>query len=149
MRCPERQVPSRYGHECVIVSPLCDSYDRITGDCLSCKNKYEVVRDGKCLQLISLTSCKDRERLGFGPCVGVETNCKTLNLITGNCDQCDANYYLDYTGRCVLKGQCGNRQWEANGECLDYPRNCLRVDSVGLCTECINANFRIITGMCV
>ena len=73
----------------------------------------------------ALAGCKAREKLGYGPCVGVEINCKTLNLVTGECDACDDGYSIDYTGHCAKKSICGANQWSVNGDCLGVPDNCV------------------------
>ena len=148
--CPDGQVPSGYGIFCVNISPLCDSYDSISGDCLSCKQKGYAVREGRCVQIGSgLAGCAEREALGFGPCVGADLNCQTFNLVTGNCDECKTGFFLDFTGHCVLSAKCGAGQWSVNGECLAFPDNCLTVDGVGLCTLCVNDNYRLQQGQCV
>ena len=149
--CPPRQVPSRFGLFCVDVSPLCKDFDPLTGDCLSCNIAGEVVRNGKCVQPNSaLAGCKAREQLGFGPCLGVEINCKTLNLVTGECDECDEGFFKDFTGRCAKKSTCGPNQWSVNGDCLGTPDNCARVDqNTGLCISCLGRDFRLQQGQCV
>lgn len=97
----------------------------------------------------ALAGCTEREVLGFGPCIGADLNCHTFNLITGNCDECNTGYYLDFTGHCVLSAKCGAGQWSINGECLAFPDNCLQVDNAGLCTQCVNSNYRLQQGQCV
>lgn len=148
--CPDGQVPSGYGIFCVDASPLCGTYDSISGDCLSCKDQGYTVRDGQCVQIsLGLAGCSEREALGFGPCIGADLNCKTFDLITGNCDECSSGFYLDFTGHCVASASCGVAQWSVNGECIGVPDNCLNVDNVGLCTQCVNGNYRLQQGQCV
>ena len=102
--CPDRQVPSTYGLFCITVSPQCASYDRLTGDCLSCGNGDATIVGGECIQYTSpLTGCKERERLGFGACVNPQQNCAQYNLVSGNCVACVPGYFKDYTGRCTIK----------------------------------------------
>jgi hypothetical protein len=148
--CPEGQVPSKYGIFCVSVSSLCATYDSLTGGCLSCKQNNHAVRDGKCVQISSpLAGCKEREAFGYGPCVGAEIDCHTFNLQTGNCDQCKEGFYLNYAGLCQRNVPCGANQYSVNGECLGFPDNCLSVDSLGLCTSCVSADYRLQQGQCV
>jgi hypothetical protein len=148
--CPEGQVPSKYGIFCVSVSSLCATYDSLTGGCLSCKNSNHAIRSGQCVQISSpLAGCKERENLGFGPCVGADIDCKTFNLQKGNCDVCKDGFYLDYTGHCKKSKTCGGNQWSVNGECLGFPENCLSVDSNGLCTACVSKEYRVQQGQCV
>jgi hypothetical protein len=142
--CPTGQVPSKFAIFCVNISPLCDSYDNITGDCLSCKNSGYAARNGSCVQISSaLAGCQERQSLGFGACIGADLNCKIFNLITNDCDQCNDGFYLDYTGHCVLGASCGANQWSVNGECIGFPDNCLKVDKLGFCTLCVNSNYRL------
>lgn len=132
------------------VSSLCAAYDSLTGACLSCKESNHAVRNGRCVQLSSpLAGCQERQSLGFGPCVGADVDCKTFNLQTGNCDECKDGFYLDYRGLCAKDVPCGNRQWSVNGECLGFPENCIAVDSLGLCTACVSADYRLQQGQCV
>jgi len=57
--CPPRQAASGQDNLCKDVSILCDTYDDITGDCLTCKDREHTVRDGVCLQLVSpLAGCQ-------------------------------------------------------------------------------------------
>jgi hypothetical protein len=148
--CPAGQVPSKYGIFCVNVSALCATFDALSGDCLSCANSNHAVRNGKCEQIGSpLAGCQERQALGFGPCVGADLNCQAFNLVTGDCDTCSSGFYLDYTGHCASSSSCGFGQWSVNGECLNLPDNCLTVDSIGLCTQCISTDFRVEQGQCV
>jgi len=127
------------------VSPLCASYDSITGKCLTCvKSDYTVDSNGACLQISSpLAGCAERERLGFGKCVGANENCKLFNLITLDCITCADGYYIDYRGVCAVKPTCSSNQWNANNICLVFPDNCVAVDELGLCTRCSSADFRL------
>ena len=69
--CPPRKVPSIYGDGCVDVSPLCGDYDLLSGNCLNCKDEDHTPINGVCLGFTSpLVGCQERQRLGFGPCVG-------------------------------------------------------------------------------
>lgn len=132
------------------VSPLCDQYDTTTGHCITCKSSFYSVRNGECVQVISpLAGCQERQNMGFGECANVTLNCKTFNLVTGDCDACNPGYYIDYTGVCVENVVCGSNQWSVNGECLGMPDNCVSVNALGFCTSCINGSYRIIDGQCV
>lgn len=143
-------MPSNYGIFCVDVSPLCADYDSITGDCLSCKNAGYAVREGKCLQINSpLAGCAEREALGFGECVGADVFCNTFDLISGDCEECNSGYYLDYSGHCVKEAVCGAGQVSINGECLSLPENCVKANKLGLCSACATPDFRVIQGQCV
>jgi hypothetical protein len=42
----------------------------------------------------------ERQKLGYGECVGAEYFCKIFDLVSLNCNQCYDGYYLDYTGKC-------------------------------------------------
>lgn len=58
IQCPSRKVPSIDGLSCVSVSDLCDSYDPISGGCLSCRDAGTTVSGGQCLQVTSpLAGC--------------------------------------------------------------------------------------------
>lgn len=117
---------------------------------MSCSLPGYTVVNGKCLQSISsLAGCAERQQLGFGACFNASINCQVYNLISGNCDKCASRYFLDYTGRCSEQANCSTGYWSVNGACLRFPYNCLRVDEVGLCVECINSNYRIMLGQCV
>lgn len=149
--CPERQVPSTYGIFCIDVSILCNDYDRLTGDCLSCRDASASVINGECKQVVSpLAGCAERQRLGFGECVNPQLNCQRYNLQTRNCEQCMSGYYLDYTGRCLLTGStvCEADEIVIQGICHQRPSNCLVVDSIGLCQTC-QPNYRNIYGQCI
>lgn len=148
--CPEGQVPSKYGIFCTNVSPLCRTYDILSGDCLSCKNPNHSVRNGQCLQIVNgLAGCQERQKLGYGECVNPDANCKTFDLVSNNCVECESNYFIDFTGRCALKAKCGTNQWSVNGDCLGIPDNCLKVNDLGLCVLCVNTDYRLQQGQCV
>lgn len=151
--CPPNQVPSRYGPFCVAVSAACNIYDTVSGKCLSCKEPTAVVTaNGDCAVVISpLAGCMDRQKLGYGPCVGAQNNCKTYNLLTGNCDLCNDGFILDYQGLCTLVVKCQDpRTWNVNNECLPIPVNCLAVDQkTGFCTRCVSGDYTIQSGICV
>lgn len=133
------------------MSPLCATYDPLTGDCLSCKNKDEIVVSGACLQVTSpLAGCKAREQLGYGPCLEADKNCESYNIQTGNCEKCISGWNLDYTGRCTLQDAvCQAGEVSIQGICMQKPQNCARVDSNGLCFVCNTGEYRIINGQCV
>mgnify|MGYP002143940202 CR=1 FL=1 len=118
--CPRGQAPSRFGLFCVDVSPLCATFDPLDGACLSCKEPNQrVAPDGKCVQVVSpLAGCTERQKLGFGRCIEPEKDCKAYNLITGNCDECEEGFYLDYSGHCAKAPVCGASQWSVGGECI-------------------------------
>ena len=102
--CPPREVPSSYGFFCIKISPLCDKYDKLTGDCLSCKDKDATVVNGKCRKVVNpLAGCQERQRLGYGPCSNALLNCQLYDLVTKNCVQCVSKYYPDYKGECTLQ----------------------------------------------
>jgi hypothetical protein len=69
--------------------------------------------------------------------------------VTGNCDQCADNYSIDYSGHCSQVQSCGSGLWSVNGECLQYPLNCSKVDSKGFCTQCIDQSYQLMQGQCV
>ena len=91
--CPDRQAPSGLNGECISVSPLCKDYDKITGICITCNVAGYVPTVDGCKQRTSpLASCRGRQALGFGKCVGAEVNCKDYNLFTLECDKCEAGF---------------------------------------------------------
>jgi hypothetical protein len=49
-------------------------------------------------------------------------------LLTGNCDESENGFYLDYSGHCRQSPSCGPSQWSVNGECIGYPENCLVIN---------------------
>jgi hypothetical protein len=102
--CPTGQVPSKYGFFCIAVSPLCGNYDQLTGNCLTCAQADYIVSNGACVQTTSpIAGCAERQALGYGPCVNAQANCQSYNLVTGNCDQCVAGWFKDFTGVCSLQ----------------------------------------------
>lgn len=108
------------------------------------------MRNGQCLQIVNgLAGCQERQKLGYGPCVNPDRNCKTFDLVSNNCVECEANYYIDFTGRCSLKAKCASNQWSVNGDCLGIPDNCLKVDDLGLCVVCVTTDYRLQQGQCV
>lgn len=151
IECPPGQVPSVYGVFCINVSPLCDNYDTLTGDCLSCKQKDQIISNGQCIQTTSpLAGCAQRQALGYGPCVDAEVNCQNYNIQTGNCDECQPNFFKDFTGRCTLENKpCQSDEISIQGICVQKPANCDKVDNLGLCSRCMGLNYRIINGQCV
>jgi hypothetical protein len=147
--CPPRQVPSEFDFFCVQVSDLCATFDELTGDCLTCKDQGYTIQGGKCLQAQPLAGCKEREQLGFGPCVNASQNCAQYSLVTGDCQQCLSGWYFDYTGRCMLQNQaCQADEVSIQGICMRRPNNCAQVDATnGLCAQC-NPNYRLNNGQC-
>ena len=95
-----------------------------------------------------LASCRGRQALGFGECIGAEINCQDYNLITLECDFCIEGYEKMYTGLCEKKRQCGQRQLSLNGICINYPDNCVDVDGFGFCIDCL-PGYDEVQGQCV
>ena len=95
------------GNWCVRVSPLCDKYDSLSGDCLSCKDQGYTVDNGVCKQFtLPLAGCQERQRLGYGPCVGAEIYCKLFNLVSLNCVECLPGFFMNFQGVCQQNPSC-------------------------------------------
>ena len=143
MPCPTaRQV--RRGGYCIDVSPLCDHFNNITGDCLNCTNPSHTVVNGTCSQTTSpLAGCQERQRLGYGPCVGPEWFCQYFNLVTMNCVECIAGYFMNFQGVCQVKTACKPGEWNDKGFCRALPPNCRSVDAQGQCTSCTDQIYTV------
>ena len=149
--CPPGKVPAGVLDLCRDVSPLCATYDDITGDCLTCQDSAHTVVDGACRQIASpLAGCLGRQRFGFGACLNSDINCKIYNLGGLQCIECFPDFYISYRGICAPNAVCGRGQQSINGQCILLPDNCLAGDAnTGFCTRCANEEFQIIYGQCV
>lgn len=84
---------------CVLVNPLCRSFNNVNGLCLSCYNGYNL-NNGSCLS-------------GSG---AVDPNCQTFT--NGTCSQCYGGYYYKRsTLSCLLNSKnCSN--YDGDGNCI-------------------------------
>lgn len=149
--CKDRQYSG--SGSCVDVSPLCDTFDLIYGNCLTCVFSYYLQADGSCLQVLtsqlgsnkakpssSNSDCADGYYLRQGTCVQVSPTCGTYDSNTGQCTTCiSSSYYLNETnGACVLISSiCGYRTYFSNGDCLPVSNLCDQFDTTnGNCLTC-------------
>jgi hypothetical protein len=155
--CGKRQSSST--GTCVDVSPLCNSFDSIFGNCLTCIYGYFLQADGGCLQgipnqagVMTTSSCPNGYYMRRGTCVVVNPLCLTFDVNSGFCTSClDSTYFLNTAGACILISEfCGYRTYFSNGNCLPVSNLCDTYDpSTGYCLTCRDNTILTGSGTCV
>lgn len=143
--CSDRQY-YRFG-SCFDVSPLCGTFNKITGDCTSCSNPTYIVRSGLCIPDPSIVTCGSRQYKVNNRCIDVSSLCGQFNPNNGNCITCSIPDYEVQGGNCVRKQiveppkiTClGNQYLSPTTKlCKDIPPNCPSFDatteSCAVCT---------------
>lgn len=147
--CPTRYVPNDYG-KCFKVSDLCDVFDA-RGNCLACIPTHVLQDSGVCLQSEKPNPCPSRQYLGEDNfCHEVSPFCEIYAKEGGECTKCYTNYYLMYTGECVVQTQCKSRQVLINNDCHDVSPTCGNYDrTTGKCLNCASEEYELYYGLCI
>lgn len=155
--CGKRQSSST--GNCADVSPFCDTFDPIFGNCLTCIYNYFLQNDRTCLQSIpaqagvmTTNSCPDGYYIRQGTCVVVNPLCLTYDVNSGFCTSClDTSYFLNNAGACILISEfCGYRTYFSNGNCLPVSNLCDTYDATsGYCLTCRDSTILTDKGTCV
>ncbi len=132
------------------VSDLCDQFDA-RGVCSACIPTHSLQSNGVCLQIEKPHQCPPRQYLGQDNfCHEVNEFCSIFNRETGACTECVSNYFLMYTGECVLRKQCKSRQVLINNDCHDVSPTCGNFDrSTGKCLNCASEEYELYYGLCI
>ncbi|XP_031505768.1 uncharacterized protein LOC116268101 [Nymphaea colorata] len=130
--CKVRFVLNLYNFSCQPVPKECLTYNSATGDCLSCAQGFNLFQiwclgrfnqtDPNCIiKDINnyCTTCQQQFYQSQGRCFPLNTQCKTANIIGGDCLSCYSGYIV-IDGACVLLSQ--------QPSCLqyDFQSNCVR-----------------------
>ncbi len=76
--------------------------------------------------------------------------CEIFDKETGTCTECISNYFLMYTGECVLRKQCKARQVLINNDCHDVSPTCGNFDRrTGKCLNCASEEYELYYGLCI
>lgn len=155
--CGKRQSSST--GSCVDVSPFCNTFDPIFGNCLTCIDNYFLQTDGSCLQslpsqagVMTSNSCPNGYYMRQGTCVVINPLCLTYDVNSGLCTSClNTTYFLNKAGACILISDfCGYRMYFSNGNCLPVSDLCDTYDSTsGFCLTCRDSTILTDNGTCV
>lgn len=118
---------------------------------MACIPTHALQLDGVCLQIEKPYPCPARKYLGDDNfCHEVSELCEIYNKDTGACTKCVNNYFLMYTGECVLQRQCKSRQVLINNDCHDVSPTCGNYDSTnGKCLNCASEDYELYYGLCI
>lgn len=83
--CGARQV--KINNVCINVNPLCDSFNLLTGGCITCVANYQLSGNGDCI-IIPIPTCLANEYLVGRTCVKIPDSCPDFNKDTGTCRSC-------------------------------------------------------------
>jgi hypothetical protein len=146
-------------NSCLDVSPLCNTFDAVYGNCLTCIQSYYLQADGTCLQsvpsqngVVATNNCPDGYYSRQGTCVQVNPLCRTYSITTGVCTTClDTTYFLNSVGACILiSDYCGYRTYFSQGKCLPVSVLCDTYDSTtGFCLTCRDSTILTGAGTCI
>lgn len=163
--CKDRQFSA--SGNCVNVSPFCQTYDSIYGNCLTCIQFYFLQTDGSCVQGISSQigssqkstnsnsniDCPDGYYSRSGTCVQVSPTCGTYDSTNGRCTTCvDDSYFLNKTtGACLLLSSlCGYRNYFNGNTCQKVSDLCDQFSTTtGECLSCRDNALLSDNGKCV
>jgi hypothetical protein len=100
--------------KCAQASPLCKTFDKKNGNCLSCYNGYTILngaciisqtQDPNCKKTNTQNDCLDCYH-GYivikGKCIAQNPLCKGLDKNTGGCTSCWPGYTLTPDANCSL-----------------------------------------------
>jgi hypothetical protein len=146
---------------CAEASPLCNTFDPINGNCLTCINGYLLLPDGNCYQTLGNSAapttpsdCHQGYYMLGSSCVPVSALCGNYNQSTGACTTCQdtVNYYLS-NGVCYnISTFCANspRTYFSNGQCVPVSSLCDQFNpATGACYSCQdNTQLNPSTGQC-
>jgi hypothetical protein len=160
--------PRQYNGEgyCFNVDAQCQDFDKVEGNCFTCKDSTYVVFNGKCMQTVDgYTGGQSGQGLNCPPryypnpkkdgCLKVSDQCDTYVASTGECTAClnSTDYQLS-NGVCVsLRSYCAGtpRTYFSNGQCLSVSPTCGDYNaSNGRCLTCSdNTLYNSATGQCL
>lgn len=118
---------------------------------MGCIPSHVLQDNGVCLQAEKPNPCPARQYLGDDNlCHEVDVKCEIYNKDGGKCTKCINNFYLMYTGECVLQVQCKSRQVNINNECHDVSPTCGNYDrTTGKCLNCVSDSYELYYGLCI
>lgn len=138
--CQDRYYFSSLTRTCQEVSMFCDTYDKGTGYCLTCKQGLTIFRGG-CLYL---TPCARNEyRSQEGLCVQADPSCEEADQSTGTCKTCLPGYELNTGGIC-----CYSQNYLLTPKCKAVlAENCVQQRAVILNCERCASGYMLINGV--
>lgn len=134
---------------CVAVPAQCQTYNMMTGKCITCIANYELYSQGNqteyCVQMPNATDpnclvtdlnsfcirCKVGYYINNGVCYIANTMCKTFDLIGGQCLTCYDGYTLEQSNCVSLTNQA----------------TCLTYNFQNTCISCVNGYY-VVNGVC-
>lgn len=159
---------------CYQVSPLCGTFDPMSGFCLSCYQGYQL-SGVNCVVSMNTSNCKTSQNggcvecfQGFNllsnrNCVAANPLCRTSNPATGACSSCYQGYTLindncslptNSDPNCIQKAgvfclTCTNGYYILSGSCTRVTKSCATYEmATGNCISCA-ADLGLLNGDCV
>lgn len=130
---------------CFPVQSDCKSFDRFTGDCLTCNVAGSTIVNGKCVA--PEVVCTERQYKVNNTCINASPLCRTFNS-NGACTSCfEGNEVKD--GQCVpIVVICGARQYLKNNVCINIPEKCPNFNTTTeKCVSC-DRGYYVNNGIC-
>jgi hypothetical protein len=110
---------------CINIDPLCQTFEKVGGKCLSCVFGYKFANSTSTSCVI--ITCSNRYVPDqYGNCIQVSDLCLNYTR-NGSCLACIPSHYLEPTGEClqiVAPYPCGPRQYLGFGGCANVSANC-------------------------
>jgi hypothetical protein len=132
---------------CVVAVQNCVKYVQMTNStrCSQCASGYNLTSDFSCSSLPlycaagangACTSCISGYQLYQNICVVITNNCRYWSMVSLQCSDCLAGYYLALNNTAV------------GYICMRLPQYCLRADLYGGCLQCLDG-YTIYNQQCV